>query len=239
MINTTIVFLFNADLPNSPCAYGDIFDSAFLRSVSKVDPRGRTNSAILRGDLLLHRLATIAEPFLFEGRYTANREVVDRDLFTSLAWDFVDAMTLQWHTMDLSAMADVLLSHNVYCLCLPSVDADVAAGIDENLRDVRGYVGALDVDLGNPFQYHCFVGALIEDAVLASGQVLLARDDEDETPFEGAEEFEPGGRRFVREGSLSTFRPALAVPNRRSERGQEAVRRYRLQLRGSDARLDS
>jgi hypothetical protein len=237
MATSPIAFLFNADHPGRPCSYGDIFDRAFLRGLSVSDPVGRTYSSVLRGSVLLRKLATVTEPILFEGRYPATRESLDPCMFAALVRDFVEDLRIQWHTIDLCALGGVFVRHNIHCLSLLSLAPGLNEGIDCCLRDTAGYLGAVEIDLGHPIQRFAFAGCLLEDAVILSGEMLLEVDDEGEhVEFEGADSFEPGGRRWVTAEEMATLRPHLVWPGR-SERGREVVERYKKQLRGADASL--
>jgi hypothetical protein len=238
MATSPVAFLFNAELPSlMQRHYGGIYDEAFLRGVSISDPTGRSHSSVLRGDVLLHKLATVSERFLFEGRCPGTSETLDTHIFGALISDFLNDLEHQWNTLDLDALGSLLASRNVYCLCLLSLEATLRESIDRHLRATGGYIGAVEIDLGNPFQRYFFAMALLEHAVIVAGRVLLERNGEYHTMFEGAEEFQPGGKRLVRDGMLQSFRPDVLVSTPISERGREAVKRYRLLLHGPEELL--
>lgn len=228
MDTAAVVFLFDADAPELPCLYGGVFDSAFLAALSSADPAGRTNSSVLRGDALVHHLATKLTGVSKSERRSSSRQSHDRDLLSTVIWDIADSLAGQWHTLDPDAFPLLLGRHSVHCISTPTISRYLIANIDGSLRGSRGYLGAIEVDLGNPIQRFLFIDRLVKDAVISGGQVILELSGEGElnTLFNGAETFRPSGRRLVAYGTLAAHRPPVPVPSVLSSRGELSLQRY-------------
>lgn len=228
MDTAAVVFLFDGDAPELPCWYGGVFDSAFLAALSSADPAGFTNSSLFRGDALVHNLATKVTGVSKSERQSTYRQSHDKDLLGTVIWDIADSLAGQWNTLDPDAFPLLLGRHSVHCISLPTIPRDLIADIDRSLRGSRGYLGAVEVDLGNPIQRFLFIDHLVKDAVISGGQVILELSWEGElnTLFNGAETFRPNGRRLVAQGALAALRPPVPAPSALSSRGELSLQRY-------------
>lgn len=228
MDTTAVVFLFDADAPDIPSWYGGIFDPAFLGALSSADPGGRTRSIVLRGDALVNSLATKITAVSKGERQSGYQQSYDKELLSTVIWDIADALMGQWNTVDAAAFPLFLGRHNIHCISIPSLPAEVKVEIDRLLRGTNGYLGAIEVDLGNPIQRFVFIDCLVKDAVISGGQVILELGCEGtlNTLFEGANTFQPKGLRLVPYGALVSFQPPLLIPSAPSARGLLSLERY-------------
>lgn len=235
MDTTAIVFLFDADAPDLSCWYGGVFDSAFLMALSSVDPAGSSTSSVLRGDALVHELATKLITVSKTERGSSYQKINDMDLLMTVAADISDSIAGHWHTVDPDALPLLLGNHNIHCISVPTLPKGLGAKIDRSLCETRGYLGAIEIDLGNPMQRYLFIDCLVGDAVVADGQVVLELSWEGElnTLFNGSEIFHPRGWRLVPYGSLASLRPPVPIPSALSPRGQLSLQRYEGKRRSS------
>lgn len=228
METSAIVFLFESQAEGVSDWYGGDFDSAFLRALSVADKKCRTHSAVLRGDAIVDRIATKITAASSDGKGASHTQSVDMELYRTLIWDLADSLSTQWQTIDEDAFPLILGARGLHCIAVPTLPTDLKEEIDRQLRGTKGYVGALQIDLGNPIQRAVFVEFLIKDAVIHSGKVLLdlSWDGSPDTVFEGAEEFLPGGLCRVKNGQLENLKPKFHVPKEHSPRGLISLARY-------------
>ena len=105
----------------------------------------------------------------------------------------------------------ILGRRNVYCITAATLPVAFREGINARLRTTNGYLGSVEVDLGNPIQKRLLMTQLIPVAVIADGQVImeLSWEGTPETNFAGSDEFEPNGERRVAEGELDALMPPI------------------------------
>ena len=142
------------------------FRSLFA-AVLEADTAGEFSCAVISGDLLLHNLADRIESVRFEGRATRTAlhgvgrvERCDPKLFQTLIWDFCDAADHAWHTLDQRTLPDRLGRWDVCSIGLSALDPDTASFVDSELGLLDGYLGAFEVDAGNPIQQRVMIGGL-------------------------------------------------------------------------------
>jgi Domain of unknown function (DUF6883) len=99
-----------------------------------------------------------------EPRHTVTRRVsVDRRLYQTLLWDFCDAITEGWTTLEVESLPLVVPSKSIWVITVGLVPRDVAASFDGQNEDQDGYLGAVGIDFGNPLQRDLLWDSLIYD----------------------------------------------------------------------------
>ncbi len=229
-MNSTIAqaLFFDAHARGIPSTYGWFFDPAFLNALAAVDPSGSTSSRILRGDALVHMLCGRIAAVSNEKNAQSSTYNYDMELYRTIIWDLADAFTSQWHTVDLEEFPLLLARGRIHCIVLPTMPTGIRDEIDGRLRGTTGYLGSVTLDLGNPIQLQLFINQLVDDAFVKNGAVYLERNWEgiDDTLFEGASTFEPGGEKRLPPIEFAAQRPPIpTVPS--SDRGKETLERYR------------
>lgn len=221
-------FLFDTRADGLPSYYGGFFASAFLRALSAVDPCGTVQSRVLRGDAFVQTLCTRITRV--DGGSTGGSwtQGYDMDLYRTVIWDLVDALSEQPNTLDLETLPFALAQSRVYCLVLPTIQTSYGDQIDARLRGTTGYLGAFEIDLGNPVQLTVFIEGLVDNSFIENGTVHLERNHEgiDDTLFEGARDFFPGGERRIPYPQFDESKPPLPSLPPFSERGRASAERY-------------
>ena len=223
-----VVFLFDPAAEGASTWYGGDFDPAFLRALSAADPEGTTRSSVLRGDALVQQLATKITAVSAKGRHSSHVQSHDMEVYRTLIWDFADALSEQWSTVDRETFPLILGRTGVYCIAVPTLLTEFRDVVDRSLRGTMGYLGSIEIDLGSPIQRTIFVDYLVKDAAIVDGQVILelSWEGHEETLFEGADTFRPRGKRLVPYGTLGGLRPTIPIPDLPSRRGALSLERY-------------
>ena len=145
----------------------------------------------------------------------------DIPLYETIIWDLIDALSDQWHTLVLDAVAMIIANHNLHCIMLPDLPTAFRGAIDQSLRPVTGYLGAFEIDPGNPVQRQAFCDLLVYNAAVVDGQIVrdLGYEGEKDTPFDGAEAFQPRGAVWQKAGWLHTKGPPDLPRYKLSDRG--------------------
>jgi hypothetical protein len=228
MATVAQAFLFNADAEGVSGYYGGDFEPPFLRALSAVDPVGITRSTAFLGDVIVHLLCERVTAVSHKPRRSSSTVGHDADLYRLIVWDLADAFSSQWHTLDLESFPVILGRRNVYCITMGCLPAQFREGIDADVRDTKGYLGSVEIDLGNPIQKTLLLDQLIDVAVVAEGCVTLELSWEGtaESSFAGADRFLPRGERRVAYGELDGLKPPIPEPSEFSERGRIYADRY-------------
>src|SRR5579863_6504944 len=131
-------------------------------------------------------------------------------------------VSVQWHTFDLDATAMTLANHRVHCITLPDLPAEFRETIDRSLKRVAGYIGAFEIDPGNPIQGRAFSDLLVYDAAIIEGQIVreVSVEGGQDTPFMGADQFKPKGSSWREMGWLVLDGPPDIPKMELSERGR-------------------
>ena len=108
MTTTAQAFLFNADAEGVSAYYGGDFETPFLQALSAVDPCGGTRSTVLLGDVDVSALCRRVTAVSREPRRSSHTEGHDMDLYRTIIWDLADALSGQWHKLDLEQFPMIL-----------------------------------------------------------------------------------------------------------------------------------
>ncbi len=150
------------------------------------------------------------------------------EVYRTIIWDLADALSQQWNTLNLETFPIILARKNIHCISVNSLCRKISYAVDRSLQKANGYLGAIELDSGNPIQMKIFSEFLIKDAALIDGQVVLELGWEGvlDTPFEGSNTFEPRGLRVVKFGELNALSTELVAKGGLSPRGQISLERY-------------
>jgi hypothetical protein len=173
MTMATQAFLFNADAEGVSSFYGGEFDPAFVHAVSIADPAGTTRSSVLSGDVSVSSVCERVTAVSRKPRTSSHTVGHDMDLYRTVIWDLADCFTGQWHTIDLETFPMLLGRRNIYCITAARLPVAFREKIDEMLWSTNGYLGSVEIDLGNPIQRRLFVDYLIDDAVIDAGYIIM------------------------------------------------------------------
>jgi len=232
-------FLFDGSaegLPDDPLFY---FTEQLLAALSAADPDGRTRSRLLTGLPTLHSLADRVTGVSAHAKGGGRRQSNDLDTYKYLVFEWLDSLNSVWNTIDAEKGVEVFRLLTGECVTLVTLDPAVRTITDRSLRALPGYVGAFEIDPGNPIHRVGFVEQMLYRAAIIDGTVVQDRSyegDEDD-PVDGAARFRPGGLRWEPMGWLAMNGPpgfgALVL----SDRGAQATERYLRKHKASVAGL--
>lgn len=222
------VFFFDAHAEGVPSYYGGVFDPAFLKALSDADPSATVCSRVLRGDALVEMLCGRVKSVTKSNKDVGWTLGYDMELYRTVIWDLADAFAKQWNSLDLESFPLILAQSRVHCIVLPSFPVSLRDSVDRALRETRGYLGSLELDLANPLQSKLFIEHLVDNAFIADGAVCLERDwsGVNDTVFEGALNFTPGGERRLDPDKFHEQKPPLPILTALSDRGRVSKERY-------------
>lgn len=225
-----VAFLFAAPLSSEEVE--EWLDEAFLRALEIADPKGKVETRIYRGGVLLNQLcyktgAIKVEPVKHQKPnsavtfQTSLTKHPDLDLYAILVGDFVETCLERWHTVDRESFWEIVGRRSLDATFVPTLALDIASRMDQKLRSHPHYIGAVSPDLGNPLHCYLFIESMFKDAFLRGGRVFVegGYPGTDDAFFIGAEEFSPSGLGIVPYDQFDNAAPPLALPAGLSARG--------------------
>lgn len=221
-------FLFDSSVDGLTDPPLQFFVSAVLDALGVADPTGRTRSRFMTGLPMLHSLATRTTAVHAAGRSSGHTESHDRDTYKYVVWQWLDTLPLTWSTVDPDKGSEIFRLHTGECVALVSLDPAFRAQIDTTLSAIPGYVGAFEIDPGNPLHRVGFIEKLNYSAAIVDGEVVQERsyEGDEDWALEGAGRFEPGGMRWESKGWLCADGPPGLAKLALSDRGAQAAQGY-------------
>lgn len=221
MTTRSYAFFFNADHESLDMFYGPQCNEQVVRALEGLDTLPRTR--ILRGDLLPYTLATElvsvkAEP-KGSTRSISRKIRYDMDLYKLAVCEFCDSLRNRWCTTDEQAFLISVAQNRVWTLVLPTLTHDETVQIDGQVKGFVPYLGACEIDRGNPLQMKLF--DLIDGTFFSDGKIFQIA--------ESGEESEDMG---IAKSYRSTKRPVLLKPSDFYEQAPPALQRTEISERG-------
>jgi hypothetical protein len=148
-------FFFEANsIPSRGARYDIVPKTMLFEQVLDRDVYARGSFRMRSGDLGLHHRAydTVAADVEVASEGVTRSSVTrhrDRDLFVLMAWDLLDSFTEQWTTLDVDSEIHRLV-RDVFVIGISALPFDWAAAVDRALSSHAWYIGAAELDMGNP-----------------------------------------------------------------------------------------
>lgn len=161
-------YLFNADRFNYD--YGTPINSFFFKTLLRSRPL-KISTKIFVGDLLLYSYAYDEEPT--ENGFT---RTFNRDRFSTLVASMLSPEKPIWRTVSKSGI-QVLSNHNVYVICLESVDFSLSQNLDSEMKKEDCYIGAIEIYDASPTHWLLFTHSLIPKFRIIDKHIKLFCDD--------------------------------------------------------------
>lgn len=224
---TPCLFLFDGAAEGVRRPALSMFTSALLRAISGADPNGSL-VAELRGGLpqLSEFAAKISDVSsgLNRSGYT---QTYDMRLYRLLLWDLSTALSDAPGAPTSNAILDVLRKRREECLTLSNVSENLRKAIDRALKRCPGYIGACELDAGNPILRRAFYDGLMHLALIQDGFLIQQRTIEGGEAFEleGAKKFKPNGLKWIDNSYSSPATEFRLEAKPLSERGALSVDR--------------
>jgi len=221
-------FLFDGnadDVGDPPLAF---FADAVLAALSAADPDGCTRSRFMTGLPMLHSLAKRTTAVHASSRSSGHTESHDVDTYKFVVWKWLDSLQHGWSSVDPDAGSEIFRLHTGECVTLVTLDPAIRARIDQQLRTTPGYVGAFEIDPGNPLHRTGFVEQQVYMAAIVDGTVVHERtiEGDEDWALDGAHTFKPFGLRWEPWGWLRSNGPPGLPELQLSDRGAEAADGY-------------
>lgn len=213
-------FLFDNSVEGVPEPQLAWFTGQVLDALSEADPEGRTCCQVRVGLPMLPAAAertTAVRAYRRGGGRTLSHDV---DTYKYLVWDWIDSLAAGWSTLDPDRGSEIFRRHTGECVTLSGLIPAVRQSIDDRLKSTPGYVGAFEIDRGNPVHRGAFMKGLIHGASVMDGAIVqdLSVEGDPDWALEGADRFEPHGLIWKPFGWLAEQGPGLPATTV-SERG--------------------
>lgn len=175
-----LAFLFDVEVleEHSPSSYNLQPLKSFFELLLELEAKASFDFELLQGDLLLSNLAYAPTRVRMEHKPDGSTSVAthtsgDKKLYETLIWDFCDSMEDRWHTVVSADLTASLGRTEVFALAVSDLPLEAATEIDDGLSAVEAYLGAFEIDLGNPIQRRVTAGGLVGDFLYRNGSLLF------------------------------------------------------------------
>ena len=177
-MNTAYAFFFNADHSSLDMLYGPPCTSKLISAMER--SKSNIDTHILRGDLLPHTLAykptkVSTQICSADGTTTIQHSMSpDMELYKTILCDLSDSLQLNWCTINSIKFPFQIASKRIWTNVLTTISQEVAQEIDEKLKCFKPYIGATQIDTGNPIHINLF--KLINGMGFRNGQLFFKSD---------------------------------------------------------------
>ena len=200
-----------------------------LQALGNADPAGRTRTQVRLGIPSLSDFAERTTGVQGSAKSTGRTVSHDKDVYKYVIWEWLDSLDQGWSSVDRDAGLDIFRLHSSECITLSSLNDDVRDAIDRHLRSIAGYVGAFEIDPGNPVHRRGFFELLIYAAAVEDGTITqeLSFEGDQDWALSGSENFRPNGMTWKPYGWLAQHGPPglLAATSPRGQQAAAAVAR--------------
>ncbi|MFM9922340.1 hypothetical protein VLK31_05060 [Variovorax sp. H27-G14] len=226
-----VAFLFDADhsffAAPEESNYAHSTEQRFLEAIAKSSSENDCAAKILRGDVLMHEIASTLQRFtrnISKGGESRTYGTNRRRLATAIG-DVTDSFTEAWCTLDLIDLPARMGSSNIFCLSAFPISFELAKSIDELLNSFPPYLGAIQLDPGNPLHVTLF-HELLDCVFFLEGTIYTS----EYSTGEGYHQFGIHPEDFFKIKNLSYLEfqrqaPKLVIPSSFSERGFATAQR--------------
>lgn len=234
-----VAFLFDADhasfAKSSIYNYGTPCEDALLQALSASDDGHECRARVRRGDVLTHELASKLRRLIMVPEAQLQRRsdasesrqyATDRRALATIVGDLANSLKSLWRSVDLTELPRRLYETNVYCLSAFPVELSLVKRIDAQLKEFPPYLGAIELDSGNPIHVQLF-SHLLECVYFEAEKMCVSRWATDE----GVHTFgsEPSRYFNVIELPFDEFQrtaPPFPTASTLSDRGAVSAKRY-------------
>ena len=214
-------FLFDGSVEGLPDPQLAYFTGEVLSALGSVDPSGRTHSQFRVGMPILSSFSQRTTGVRrFEqgiGRTVSH----DTDTYKYVISEWIDSLDDGWHSIDREMGLEIFRLHTGECVAFSALDDEIRDSINRSLKSVPGYVGAFEIDPGNPVHRSGFFEKLIFAAAIENGAVMqeLSYEGDADWPLDGSAAFQPNGTVWKPHGWLASSGPGGLPRSAVSKRG--------------------
>lgn len=162
------VYLFNADEIGED--YGYVCNKTLLEFILN---RDSVYSRIYSGDVLVHSLCEQISEVNKTGNTTRISMITDKEFYISLLTELVNSIKNRCNTICEKNLYKLLANQNIYGVILTNHQYDLYVNIDKVLKDFSGYVGAFELDMGNPLHIILFLELMIYNGFLKQNTLYI------------------------------------------------------------------
>ena len=234
-----VAFLFDADHEHFSRSgnynYGVPCEEEFLRALAAEDSKRACRARIRRGDVLARELASkltrlVMVPDTARTRLSAPAKSMhfgtDYRALATIIGDFTNSLTGRWGSVDLTELPHRLGNTNVYCLSAFPMSLPLVKRINLHLKKYPPYIGAVELDPGNPIHIR-LCSNLLDCIYFTAGKIHVSRWETGDDVYNFG--IDPSNHFEVIELSHNDYqRTAPPFPNagRPSERGAISATRF-------------
>ncbi|MBI6865924.1 DUF6883 domain-containing protein [Lysinibacillus fusiformis] len=213
------VYFFNADYAPFKGFYGNKCNDYFSFALSTLKFNPNETVSIQSGDLLLSNVSSQLAASERSGKEISSTYIFDKYLYTSLLIDLTKTMSLTWYTYNIEDFNIMGINlNNIYCITASNLSSDMALQLDVTLRKQAFYIGAAEIDPGNPLHQILFSRFLIPNAYIKDNTIFYK---EGQVDFDWSVYFKSFKTQAIDPYEFDFDFPNIPMPNSFSESGKK------------------
>lgn len=176
---SSFVFLFDADYPPFSGFYGYKCNTCFAEAISQLTLDPNESISIRIGDLLLDALSRELTKVEKDGKFIKSSYSFDKYLYASLLLDLSHTLSLNWHTFNKEDFFQKGAElNNFHCITISNINHEMVYKLDSFLQTQPFYIGAAELDTGNPLHLLLFIKYLISTTFIKDNKVFYKEDED-------------------------------------------------------------
>ena len=162
-------------------AYREIFTELLLHTHPAVELRVGT----LLPQLLAYRMSGITPQVPGSPTPSYGQQLTpDNELFATLSTDLAESCCTLWHDLNSNELIVAMVRGSVFAVTIVGLSEDLTKALSARLRKIPAYLGACEIDLGNPWVRRVAVDGLLPFGRFAEGTLSLIDDGMPSEPYE-------------------------------------------------------
>ena len=215
--NGVYVYLFNADAIGGEYVYNcnkmmfdTIVESDFVWS------------RIYSGDVLLLELCQQISEIKRKENVTSITKNIDQELYITLVTELVNSIKDRYNTFGEKDLYKCFTKENIFGITITNYKRDICRKLDRLFKEFRGYIGAFELDMGNPLHIILFLKLMNYDGFLKQNELYIEKryDQEEIMIPEWVRDNSKINIKVVNRKNFKIYEPKLNFPVENSSAGE-------------------
>ena len=210
-------YLFNADEIGED--YGYVCNKTLLELILN---RDSVYSRIYSGDVLLLELCQQISEIKRKENVTSITKNIDQELYINLVTELVNSIKDRYNTFGEKDLYKCFTKENIFGITITNYKRDICRKLDRLFKEFRGYIGAFELDMGNPLHIILFLKLMNYDGFLKQNELYIEKryDQEEIMIPEWVRDNSKINIKVVNRKNFKIYEPKLNFPVENSSAGE-------------------
>ncbi|MEA4926969.1 MAG: hypothetical protein VB084_16900 [Syntrophomonadaceae bacterium] len=156
------------------------------------------------------------------GDVTSRSYTVEKDMYITLFTELAQSIKERFNTISAQNLPMLIAKHNIYSIVLTNLPYSARELIDDSMKELAGYIGVFELDMGNPLHVILFLELMINHGFLKQNKLYLEKeyDQDDEIVPDWARDNPMVEINRISHEDFHKQAPPLIFPTELSARGE-------------------